>query len=216
MKLSKTIIILASWLILIASILYINFIPEGKPVPLRKAFLYFPFELGEWQGKEQTSSDYLATYLGADDILIREYKNKEGEKVELYLAYFEYTKKDKTPHAPQLCWVGSGWSFKSLGDEMIILNDEKSPRVPLKKILAQKNGSKILMFYSYRINRRYVADLLEFRIINVLDSIVKRRNSAFTFQLSAKPGGESLDKKEKLLTDFLQEALSALEEEFLP
>jgi exosortase/archaeosortase family protein len=90
------------------------FSAECHTYAAKKSFLYFPFEIDGWKDKEKANSDYLISALGADDILVREYENKDEEKLELYFSYFIFTKKGKTPHAPQLCWVGSGWAFKDL------------------------------------------------------------------------------------------------------
>lgn len=217
MKVSNKIILFASWSILIFAIIYIHFLQGVTPVALKKQFIYFPFEIGQWTDKEKAGSDYLTGALGADDILTREYENKQGEKFELYFAYFEYTKEGKTPHAPQLCWVGSGWNFKSLGDENLTLDCKGCPQVVIKKILATKNKNKILLLYCYKINGKYASDLLKFRVLNVLDSIIKRRNSAFTLQLSAPLSeGEGLEMKEKEMKDFLVKVFSILEADFLP
>ena len=216
MKLSKNTIVFISWIVLLAAIIYLNFLHGVVPVPLKKPFLYFPYEIGQWKDKEKPSSNYLITALGADDITVREYENKDGEKLELYFSYFEYTQEKKAPHAPQLCWVGSGWEFKSLGEEKLTLNCLKCPQVSIRKILAQKEDYKILLFYCYRANKEYVSDFSKFRSIIVRDSMLKRRNSAFTLQLSSDVNGEGLEKKEELMKDFLLQVFPILETEFLP
>jgi len=216
MRLSKnTIIVFFSWLILALAIIYINFIQGVRPAPLKKSFIYFPFEIGEWRDKEKTGSDYLITALGADDILIREYEDREGEKLELYFSYFQFTKKGG-PHAPQLCWVGSGWSFQDLGEERLTLDCKNCPQVVLKKILASKEDKKILLFYCYRINKKYFSDFFKFRAASVFNSIVKRRNNSFTLQLSMQLDGKDLEKEESKMREFLLKVFSVLETDFLP
>jgi len=217
MKAPKSTIIFLSWSILIFAIIYIQFNQGFTPVALKKQFIYFPFEIGQWRDKEKSGSDYLITQLSADDILTREYENNEGEKFELYFSYFEFTKEKKGPHPPQLCWVGSGWAFKSLGDENLILDCKGCPQVVIKKILATKGNKRILLLYCYRGNNKYFADFLKFRAVSVIDSTIKRRSSAFTLQLSAPLlEGEDLEKKEKQMKDFLVKVFSILEADFLP
>ena len=216
MKSVKNVIIYAAWAILAGGILCVNLAHEAVPVPLNKQLAYFPFKIDGWTGVDRKSSEYLASAVSADDIMLRGYANAGGDSLELYAAYFNYTKDKKTPHAPQLCWVGSGWTLKDLGEETLALDSKKCPSALIKKVLAQKSGEKILLYYTYRINRRYAADLMKFRIMNVLDTVIKGKNSAFTLQLSAPVGDEGRSDKESRMKEFLSKALSVAENEFLP
>jgi len=216
MKLTKNAAIYITWFILAFAAICVYFAPRVTPVLLKKHLGYFPFEIGGWKGVEKPASDYMAAALGADYILVREYYGASGEKLEVYMSYFAYTKEKKTPHAPQLCWVGSGWALKDLGEETLALESEKCPSAAVRKILAEKDGERILLIYTYKINERYETDLLNFRIWNVLDSIFKRKNSAFTIQVSSQVGGQDFDKKEARMKDFLSKVLSAAENDFLP
>ena len=205
-----------SWLILIGAIVYINVLPPVSKTPIKKSFIYFPFRIDDWTDKEKIVSDEIISFLHPDDILQREYKDKDGEKLDLYLAYFEYLKVQKGPHAPQWCWVGAGWVFKDLGTEKLQLNSGKNTCVWVKKILAQGNDETKLLLYCYKINDKYTVDYSQFRLFAAIDSIFKRKNSAFTLQLSAQVDKENLEQKEKLMKTFLVKALSVLEEKFLP
>jgi len=216
MKLRNIFIVSTSWLILICGILLINFMPSVIPVPLKKSFIYFPFEIGEWEAKEKKGPDYFLATLGADDAVLREYTNKDGDKIELYMAYFNYVKEGRTPHAPQLCWVGAGWSFKDLGCESYRSNIDRDSWVSAKKILARKEEKDILLFYCYKIGNKYVVDLAEFRILAACGSILKRKSNAFTLQLTSETDSENFLAKEKLMDEFLSKALSILDADFLP
>ena len=211
---SKKTVVSLSLLALLAGVIYINFVHGTAPVPLRKKFLFFPFEINDWKDKEKAGSDYLAGTLGADDMLVREYENKDGQKLELYFSYFEYTKEKKTPHAPQLCWVGSGWAFKDLGQERISSGCAGCPQAMIGKVLAEKDGNKILLIYCYRTNRSYTSDLLKFKMVSAIDAFFRRRNNAFTMQLSVPLGEGDLGEKEALMKEFLSRVFYVLETEY--
>jgi EpsI family protein len=214
-------VMIITWIIMAAAVVYFNFIPPVDPVPVRRSFIYFPFRIGEWKGKEKVISDYLVTTLGADDILMREYENEKGDSLELYFAYFDYIVfyeygQDKGPHPPQTCWVGAGWSFKDLGEEEIELGSKKRPHALIKKLLARQEDKKIMMFYLYKLNERYVVDWLKFRGYAVKDSIFKRKNCSFTLQLSSVVGEEGVEYKVKEMKAFLAKVLTILERDYLP
>jgi len=217
MKFNKNVLIIASsWILLASALFFLHFSPKAANIPLKKSFLYFPFQIGEWTDKEKPRSDYLVTVLGADDILIREYKNAQGDALELYFSYFNYTKDKKTPHAPQLCWVGAGWELKNLGDQRLSIPCDKCPSVNIKKVLAQKDGQTVLMFYCYKINEKYVADLFTFRAMSAFGSIIRGRNNAFTLQLSSPVNPRDFAQVESRMKDFLVKAFSILETDYLP
>ncbi|MCM8790682.1 MAG: EpsI family protein [Candidatus Omnitrophica bacterium] len=216
MRVSKDAIAYLMWILLAAATVWVYFAPGITPIPPKKPLGYLPFTIDEWNGVEKPASDYMVAALGADSILLREYRSPSGANVELYMSYFAYTKEKKTPHAPQLCWVGSGWALKDLGEERLALDSEKCSQAVVKKILAQKGDQRILLIYTYKINERYVTDLLSFRVLNVLDSIFKRKSSAFTAQVSSNITGGDFVSQQTFLKRFMSKVLSAAENTLLP
>jgi EpsI family protein len=58
------------------------------PVPLSRDFAEFPMQVGSWQGRDVPPEEGFA-HLDADHVLSRVYQNAEGDRVLLYVAYFE-------------------------------------------------------------------------------------------------------------------------------
>ena len=205
-----------TWIILISTISYVYLVSPVKDVPMRRSFVYFPYNIGEWQGQEKPGSDFLAGSLGADDILVRQYQKIDGEKFELYMSYFNHTEKGKGPHAPQLCWVGSGWSFRNVDDKALMLISKGRPKAVVKTIVAKKENEVLLLLYCYKIGSDYSVDMTKFRILSVKDTLFKRTNNAFTLQLTASINEKDIEKKEKEAYKFVTQILSILEEHFFP
>jgi len=220
MKISKKIALYVSWSLLSLTALYMHFAPEVTPMPLKAPFAQLPYSIDGWIGRESETRDSftaaIVSNLGADDLLMRRYENAGGDKLELYLSYFNYTKAHKGPHAPQLCWVGGGWALKNLGEEDLDVSGIRYPAIKIRKILGEKLGNRVLLLYTYKINDKYAGDLMRFRIITVLDSIFRRKNYAFTLQLYSRLGGEDAHKKEGAMNDFLVKVFGLLEKDFLP
>jgi len=219
--LKKNYITITSWVIMILGIIHINFALSIEPVPLKKSFIYFPFQINGWKAKEKIFSDYLVTSLGFDDILIREYQNKEGDILELYFAYFENTGvlkggEEKGPHTPKMCWVGAGWTLVDLGKEKIELNSKQKKYALVRKVLARRGDEETLLLYLYKANEKYALNWIDFQRYKAIDSIIKGKNSAFTLQLSSDIGGEGIEYKEKQMKVFLREVLTILENSYLP
>jgi len=214
--------IIISWLVIVFTGIYANFIFSVEPVPIRKSLIYFPFKIGEWKGVEKANSNYVMTTLGADDILLREYENINGDRMELYFSYYDYItsihdKPAKMPHAPQVCWIGKGWVFKDLGDERLGFKvNGKTVNVKYKKILAEKQDKEVLLFYFFKLNDHYAVNWPRIRIYAFIDSILKHKNSTLTLQLSAVVDRRGSEYKEKEMKDFLAKVIFLLEKEYLP
>ena len=218
----KNITIAISWLILAIVIFYINLSPfiSVKNVPLqklspKKPFIYFPFNIGEWIGKEKSVGESIFALLNPQDILMRRYSNSKGDSLELYFAFFEDLD-EKGPHPPEVCWTGTGWTLETLGIEELQINCPECPQALVKKVIAQKNKTDLLLFYLYKINERYFSDEAAFRHVALRDVFIKRRNAAFTLQLYTQVNEGNLKEKEKQLRGFLVKTLSILEKSFLP
>lgn len=210
-------IAITCWAILLSTLFLAHHLASVEKVYVKNPFREFPYRVGEdWIGKGKYNSSYLAGAIGADEYFLRNYHDDQGNNVELYFAYFENIGAKKGPHAPQLCWVGSGWSFKDLGDDIIVLRSEKVPYATVKKILAEREGKRILLFYCYKLNEKYFTDFGTYRIYAVLDTIFQRKNSAFTLQLTSDVGEGDYSKKEAIMKDFLAKILTILESDFLP
>ena len=216
-------VVIVSWIMMLCALVCITFMPSARPVPLKKPFIYFPFKIGEWEGREKPVLDRVVDELGADDIVQREYTNRKGDKCELYFSYYEYTsfRGEKAPHVPEVCWVGKGWTFKELGEEDIELRSKEQPYALVRKKLARrekKDGEeKVLLFYLLKMNEKYVGGNRAKFISNFRkDIFLQRKTSAFTLQLSTDVGEEGIEYKEKQMREFLVRVLSILEDGFLP
>lgn len=215
MKRSPDRILYICWTILILAWVYATFFASIIDVPARAPLASLPQRIDGWETvAEKDITDLPA--LRADDAIVRRYKNFDGRFAELYMSYFTHIEAGKAPHAPQLCWVGSGWSFRSLGDIRLVLDSERTPFASAKVMVARKGDMNVMLVYCYWINGRYVADLGQFRILAAFDTIFKRRNSAFTLQLTAPLYGDDLMGNEGALRKFATKILSYLENNVLP
>lgn len=207
------------WLVLVLTALFTYFPPKITDVPLKASFDLFPAVIGDWlYVKHKAGFDSLAGTLGADDLLLRTYEDSAKNEVELYCAYFRHIEetKEKGPHPPQLCWVGSGWAFKDLGDEVIRLEVPKKVTAITKVIYAQRKDQKLLLYYCYKINGRYVVDFGQLKLYAVRDTLFKRKNCAFSLQLTTKVNKDDVEKTRSMMKPLLTKILSLLEDQFLP
>jgi EpsI family protein len=208
---------LISWICIIVTIFIVNSTPPLRNIPLKNNFSYFPLRVGEWYGKDRAISAFLNIKDDtADNILMREYENNAGEKLELQLRYFEYTDRDRSPHSFQLCWSAIGWLVENISPKKINLNCEQPPYVLINRLILKRGDVRLLYLYCYKANEVYMLDLAKFRIISMVDSIFKRKRTAFTLNLYSEINEKDALNKEKMIDDFLSHVLTTLQVDFLP
>ena len=82
-------------------------------------FSKIPYELGRWQGEEQRFQDYAYDVLSADTTTYRVYRDSEGRRISLFIAYFKSQKYGGQIHSPRHCLPGSGWSIVSREQQIL-------------------------------------------------------------------------------------------------
>jgi len=68
----------------------------------------FPMTIGEWQGTDIPLKERDYQILETRNLIMRDYKNPQGESVYLYIIYSEGNR--KTLHPPEICYTGGGTS----------------------------------------------------------------------------------------------------------
>jgi len=200
------------WAIMATALLASLSLAGTRDIPLARALAELPQSIGDWTMVGELDPEKLATALRADDIFVRRYRNSRGQTAELYAGYFGHVEAKKAPHAPQLCWVGSGWSFKSLGETQLVLDSMKTPFARVRQMIATKGDNRVMLFYCYKLNDDYFSDLTAFRIAAAFDTIFKRRNAAFTLQVTSPMPEGAPPEAEENLRRFVTQVLSILEE----
>lgn len=65
-----------------------------------------PMELGDWKGKDVPITKRVYKILETEDVLMREYTNPQGEKVNLAIVYSGASR--AAFHPPEICYLGDG------------------------------------------------------------------------------------------------------------
>jgi len=153
----------------------INFFSHVKAIPL-KTPLYksFPKKIQKWESiNDQPMDPKVAKILHVDDYIWRQYQNREGQVLDVYISYFSYVDRIKTYHSPLNCMPGSGWNIYKVESYPIYLSRNKKVYV---SYLYLKKGSKVLKaMYWYQCRGRIIDSEIKERIYRIMDSVLKRR-----------------------------------------
>ncbi|MCS6873209.1 MAG: EpsI family protein [Pyrinomonadaceae bacterium] len=169
-------------------------------VVLRRPLQEFPRVLGDWR---QIGSDILfdaetENILRASDYIMRDYVDRDGKVVNLYVGYYDSQRTGATYHSPQNCLPGSGWQLKNPNLMKVTMSNGK--RFDAKFYVIENSESRELMLYWYQGRGRFLSDEYQDKLYTVFDKIFRRRSDGSIVRITI-PSDENDDERsiDKLL-----------------
>lgn len=174
---SKNFIIVSIILAIVAVVSLISYIPTRNDITSKIKVSDFPLKVGDWQGKDLTIAEQDYAILETRNLFVREYKNKKGDVVFLYLIYSEDNR--KVSHPPEVCFLGSGMTIT-----------EKSPikivdSINAVKILVEKKNVREMVVYWFKAGKLYTDNYLKQQIKIVADRMLAKRTAGALIRVSA-------------------------------
>ena len=144
--------------------------------------LEVPYTLGSWQGVEAEALDAATEDAVAADLVVnRTYVNAGSEAASLYIAYYMQQRPGTSIHSPLHCLPGSGWDILSAQTISAALEDGTSS--PVRRVIAQKERSRIIVLYWYFIHGDMIANEALSRLRLLSNRIRLGRNDAALVRL---------------------------------
>ena len=101
-------------LILVTTIIYLRFYTTIDAVPLPADIEGFPKQVGTFTMTGVTDlSETVLRELKVSSYLNRDYRDRDGNQLSLYLGYYEEQREGAMIHSPRHCMPGSGWNRRS-------------------------------------------------------------------------------------------------------
>ena len=148
----------------------------GERIPLVQPLTAFPGRVNDWRMIQDAPVEReVMDVLRADDVLNRMYQRGDGTPANLFVAYFKTQRTGQTPHSPQNCLPGSGWTPSRIGFIRIDLPDRPQP-IEINRYIVAKGESKSLVLYWYQSRDRVIAREFSAKFWLVADSIRYRRS----------------------------------------
>jgi EpsI family protein len=202
---------IAVYLLLLAAGLYLH-LHRDLGVPIKKPFDSFPGVVSQWRmvGESPLSAEVQAV-LKASDVLRREYVNRQGEKVELYIGYHDGGERSGEIHSPKHCLPGSGWLELSSARTELPAGGEK---LNLVRAVYQKGESRELFLYWFQVRGRSLSEEYSLKLAEIANSALYRRRDA-SFIRIAVPFQADEQRAAAIGERFVSDFLPAIQE-FLP
>ncbi|HFB84146.1 EpsI family protein [Thermosulfuriphilus ammonigenes] len=163
--------------------LFLEHTSDSLSVPPKRPLDQFPSTIdGFVQIAEDRLDDNIIAILGVDQHILRTYQDQEGTRVTLYIGYFEDQKEGQMIHSPKHCLPGSGWF--PLDSRQVALSLEGQGEIQINRLLLEKSGQKMLVYYWYQGRGRIVANEYEDRLYLLWDKLWSRRSDESLVRIS--------------------------------
>ena len=144
---------------LICGTLVMTLVPErAEVVPERTAFVEFPGRLGEWTGKIDRLEPIYIDALKLDDYLLAEFARPDGDRVNLYIAYYGTQRKGASVHSPRSCIPGDGWKIADLRQQDIDGAMVNGQPLRVNRVVIKKGDASQLVYYWFQQRGRIMTN----------------------------------------------------------
>ncbi|MBA3012819.1 MAG: EpsI family protein [Proteobacteria bacterium] len=139
---------------------------------LNKPFALFPEEIERWKGVKGTLDQEIYNILGVEDYILANYKNPNGNTINLYVGFYQSQKEGDLIHSPKNCLPGAGWNIVKSSEEPIAFENNQ---VFVSRLLLQKGVEQQIVLYWFQSRGRIISSEYMQKIWLVVDSITKQR-----------------------------------------
>ena len=172
---------LAVYVPLLAAGIYLHLhkdLSVPAPIPLDR----FPCAVDQWRmtGESQLSGE-VQTVLRASAVLLRQYVNRQGQTVELYIGYHDGGDRSGEIHSPKHCLPGSGWLKESSARLQIPAAGNK---LNLVKAVYQKGDSRTLFLYWFQVRGKSISEEYALKAAEIANSVLSQRRDASLIRVS--------------------------------
>jgi EpsI family protein len=201
---------LTALVLLGATVICFSSIDFRPRIPIREPLSKFPLSIAEWRGTRGQIDPEELRWLSLSDYTLIDYRNKTGQDVNFYVAYFETQIKGGSLHSPETCLPGSGWVFKESGSLTIPVQFGEG-YLKVNRVLMEQLGRKMLGYFWFEQRGRDLTTIYQLKLYNFWDALTQRRtDGALVRVLTPMAGIESVDEAGARLNEFLDKVVPAL------
>jgi EpsI family protein len=175
--------------------------------------LLFPLEIGGWRGEGAPLTRAELRFLGNPDYINIDFaRGGEGE-LNLFVAYYDQQSQGVSPHSPQVCIPGSGWTITSLQRRAVMIGGRR--RI-VNRAVVEAGLARQIVYYVFYQRGRWMTDEYKVKLALLEDSLLENRTDGALIRLNAliPPGGTEA-KTDAMLTSFLAQAMAPIDR-FVP
>jgi len=200
------ILVIAILLFVAAVILNLSFAGHrgGKDEPQMSEF---PKTIGEWEGKDIPLEDRDYQILETKNLIVRDYKNAQGQSVMLYIIYSQENR--RALHPPEICYTGGG---ATIVDKSVI---PVTDSIQANKFTIEAKDYRQIVVYWFRAGTMNTFNYMKQQINMVMGRVFGKRTSGAMVRLSTNITGQDEKATIELIREF-SGAIQPLLNQYVP
>lgn len=174
---------------------------DQTSVKLKQDLQTIPLTLGDWIGRDLDSQRAKMRVKGADQEMLRVYRNGKGDEIELYVAYMEYQKSGKklvSRQTADLFQIAKKIEVQNKGGQAVTLNGARLP------------GAGRWVIFWCDINGRVILNKYQAILTTILEAVSHGRSNGALVILSGPLGGSDNPELQEGAATFIQEIYPTL------
>jgi EpsI family protein len=191
---NKTFIVVLIILIVVAVFSIISYLPskfdDANPVRISN----FPKVIGEWTSQDVPLDKRVYDLLETDNLIMRDYTNKKGDTINLYIIYSQSNR--KVSHPPEICLQGDGAIVVEKSSVRI------SPAITAAKLILEKKDFQEAAFYWYKAGNTFTSEYLRQQLTTAVDRMFGKKTSVALIRVIAQIKNKDRDSAFSQITSF--------------
>jgi exosortase D (VPLPA-CTERM-specific) len=207
-------IIITTLILLCITLILSQGVDFREKIPVNKSLSQFPLAVGEWKanGREKMAQKFLDV-LDLSEYVILDYQNRDGKRVNFYVAYYESQSKGKSIHTPESCLPGSGWSVDESGTEKLFISPGDTKIMEVNRAVMQYGRSTQITYFWFFLRGRIVNNAYQLKLYNFWDALtMQRTDGALVRLITPVYETENLEDADTRLQNFLRDIVPVLED----
>ncbi|WOI53290.1 VPLPA-CTERM-specific exosortase XrtD [Parvularcula sp. LCG005] len=143
-------------------------------IPEREPLQVLPLEFPDYSVRETALTMDVENVLGADDYIVMDMRNDEGDLLNIYIAYLEAQRDGRSWHSPMQCLPGGGWQIQSRDIVPVTRADGRTYHH--NRMIIQQGENRLLVYYWYDQRGRKVANEFMMKFTVMYDAVTKHRS----------------------------------------
>ncbi len=136
----------------------------------------FPKTIGGWEGADMALSERDYEILETKNLFVRDYKNKNGDSVYLYIIYAGDNR--RALHPPEVCYTGGG---ATITEKSVI---PITASITANKFTIEEKNSRQLVVYWFKSTNLNTYNFLKQQLKIVTDRMLGRKTSGALIRVS--------------------------------
>ena len=139
----------------------------------------FPHKMGEWAGTDETVTEKEYKILETRNLIVRDYKNLKGERINLFIVYSETNR--SVFHPPEVCMMGGGIAIV---DKKIEKIQEAGYNFTANKMYTEKGDYRGIVLYTYKVRKLYTSNFYLQQLYLTISQVFGKNTPGATIRVS--------------------------------